>query len=195
MSRSVKLFDVESRRFETGLRRKAEFLVRRVVPGAQINWVKKRYGFTWDGQLLCPSLPRPGFGATPSRHRRAGDVESFCHQLHDVVHVLLASPRRRRKPECGLGSDPYNVGQGAKALVSVMEAGIEETLVCGLQIALLALWKVEFHDLCSAAQEIQVPLVPESQHLIQIRDYRPDALPAATWEALVSMETIYDRFY
>jgi len=101
----------------------AEKLVRSVDPSFSIDWSGTPKGYTWDGS-----------------GRLEVTTTHFPQALHDVAHVLLASKRRLRVPEFGLGDDPSNGSYMIRAPMTVSNeyAQREEEVVCRLHIALVA---------------------------------------------------------
>ena len=137
-------------------------LVRRVVPGATIYFPRRRpyrVGLSWNGRNLRPT------GMT---------LES---QLHEIAHLLLASPERRRQPEFGLGPDPYRRND-VPCLIPREEADLEETHTCWLQLLLAQLLEL---DEMAVRMEFQLePLTPSMVETLQ-RVY-PDSLPPSWWQ-------------
>lgn len=137
-------------------------LVRRVVPGARIYFPRRRpyrVGLSWNGRHLRPT------GLT---------LES---QLHEIAHLLLASPERRRQPEFGLGPDPYRRNDVARTIPQDA-ADLEETHTCWLQLLLAHLLGLD-----EVAVRVEFQLEPLTVAMVQTleRTY-PDALPTQWWE-------------
>jgi len=105
------------------IRRFAVKLIRDVDRNYTIEWMGKHrpVSFTWSGDGVLRMSER-----NPVR------------ALHDVAHVMIASPRRRHLPEFGLGSDPMNSVREPLMFVTPRYAQYEEELTCDLQWALAA---------------------------------------------------------
>lgn len=105
------------------LRQLADSCVKAVDPSYSIKW-KKVDGpmdtHTWDGSGLL-------------RMSEADPLKA----IHDVAHIMLAPPSRRKLPEFGLGEDPSN-GKYARCVVSFEAAQREEYKACDLHWALAA---------------------------------------------------------
>lgn len=99
-------------------------LLRAVDKNYSIDWEPAGTGYTWDGTgYLHMSEKAPAFA------------------VHDVCHVLLASPSRRKLPEFGLGADPANSRKypaDARMVVSDDSAQEEENKTCALHWMLVA---------------------------------------------------------
>jgi len=137
-------------------------LVRRVAPGARIYFPRRRawrVGYSWNGRHLRPT------GLT---------LES---QLHEVAHVLLASPERLRLPEFGLGPDPYRRNDVA-CTIPRAQADLEELHTCWLQQLLARLLDL---DEAAVRCEFQLPPLREEMVVVLRRTY-PGALPSAWWK-------------
>lgn len=76
--------------------------------------------FTWDGTGIL----------------RMSDCDDLL-AIHDIAHVMLSAPSRRKLPEFGLGPDPSNPSN-AKRVVSAKNAQREEDQVCDLHWCIVA---------------------------------------------------------
>lgn len=137
-------------------------LVRRVVPGARIYFPRRRayrWGLSWNGRHLRPT------GLT---------LES---QLHEIAHLLLASPERRRMPEFGLGPDPYRRND-VPCVIPREDADLEETHTCWLQLLLAHLLGLD-----EVAVQVEFQLAPLTRRMVTtLERSHPDALPPRWWQ-------------
>ena len=136
-------------------------LVRRVVPGANIYFPRRRahrVGYSWNGRHLRPT------GMT---------LES---QLHEVAHLLLASPQRRTMVEFGLGPDPYRRND-VPCVIPREDADREELHTCWMQLLLAHLLEL---DVGAVRCEFQLP--PLTRAMVQtLAETYPEALPQPWW--------------
>jgi len=143
-------------------------LVRRLVPGARIYFPRRRapgVGYSWNGRHLRPT------GLT---------LES---QIHEIAHLLLASPDRLKLPEFGLGPDPYRRND-PPCVIPQEEADREELDTCDMQqllVRLLGLSEAAVQNEYSTA-----PITAESVRRLHAR--YPNALPEAWWQRALSLE-------
>ncbi|MEM7155947.1 MAG: hypothetical protein AAF799_24055 [Myxococcota bacterium] len=136
-------------------------LVRRVVPGATIYFPRRRahrVGHSWNGRHLRPT------GMT---------LES---QLHEVAHLLLASPRRRTMVEFGLGPDPYRRND-VPCVIPREDADREELHTCWMQLLLARLLTL---DVDAVRCEFQLPPLTHAMVKTLVDTY-PEALPPRWW--------------
>ncbi len=140
-------------------------LVRRIAPEAKIHFPRGAVGlglhlhYSWDGKDLRPT------GAT---------VES---QLHEVAHLLLASPERLTQPEFGLGPDPYR-RYDVPRTIPKEEADLEELHTCWMQLLLTRVMELD-----AAAVRYEYELEPLTLAMVTtLRATYPGALPEAWWE-------------
>ena len=107
--------------------------------------------------------------------------KGLASKLHDVVHLLLASPKRRHAVEYGLGVDPY---RDSDAECTVPLANDEEGYVCALQYALLlAIDRPK--DAQRVAKELCMQELPDGAEILSIQKYRRDALPETWWKRCI----------
>lgn len=132
-----------------------------MVPTARIYFPRRRQyqvGCSWNGRNLRPT------GLT---------LES---QLHEVAHLLLASPARRALPEFGLGPDPYRRND-VPCVIPRAEADREELHTCWMQLLLARLL-----GLNAAAVRDEFQLSPLSETMVTtLREHYRDALPPELW--------------
>jgi hypothetical protein len=143
--------------------RELRALVARLVPGAKVFFPRRahrRTRYSWNGRHLRPT------GLT---------LESQCHE---VAHLLVSAPARRRHPELGLGPDPYRHSD-APRVVPQPVADREEEDACTMQLVL-----VRVLGLSEEAVSIEVHTAPLTPARVQgLRDRYEAALPADWWEA------------
>lgn len=147
----------------------------RVVPGSVLQFDDHAAQYTWDGNVLTPS------------------GETITSQLHDLVHVCLASKRRRLLPECGLGPDPYRCGSGARLCVKSITAQHEEDRTCMVHVALAAMW-LNLDAALEVIKELDVEELPK--HAVRrCYRYRPDAFGPWDWIGLeMAYRQVRDKY-
>jgi hypothetical protein len=136
-------------------------LVDHAVPGAKIFFsrrVDRRVRYSWNGRHLRPT------GLT---------LESQCHE---VAHLLVAAPHRRKHNEFGLGPDPYRYSD-ARQIVSDEVAEREERAACEMQMLLVRL--LGLNEGAVMGEVRADPLTPASVRALRRRYAR--ALPQAWW--------------
>lgn len=106
------------------LRQLATACIKAIDPSYTIKWQRKNTkamtSFTWDGTGVL----------------RMSESDPLL-AIHDVAHVMLATKRRRKLPEFGLGEDPSNNSDCvARQVVSDVEAQDEELQTCSLHWAM-----------------------------------------------------------
>ncbi len=152
--------------------RQLRALVDRLVPGAKIFFprrVHRRTRYSWNGRHLRPT------GLT---------LESQCHE---VAHLLVSSPERRKHHEFGLGADPYRHSDAAR-VADLETAAREEEDACAMQLVLARVL-----GLSEAAVESEVytePLTPARLRALQRRCGH--ALPPDWWRRAAVVRTSAD---
>lgn len=140
-------------------------LVANAAPGARVYFPRKRgprLGYSWNGRHLRPT------GLT---------LES---QLHEIAHVLVAPPARRRLVEFGLGPDPYRPSN-ARPCIPREEADAEELAACTMQLVLARLLGLDEGAIRTEYSES--PLT--RARVGALRERYPEALPPACWRSVL----------
>ena len=141
-------------------------LVRHVIPEAKIYFPRsrdRRIRYSWNGRHLRPT------GLT---------LESQCHE---VAHLLVSAPERRKLFEFGLGPDPYR-SSNARRVVRDRVSEREEEAACTMQLVLVRLL-----GLNERAVVEEVAAVPLTETRVRaLRRRYGHALPHLLWRRVLS---------
>lgn len=100
---------------------------------------------------------------------------------HEVAHLCVASKKHRALPDYGFGYNPDGTFYLPNFCVS--EEDLEETFACRLQLALMLLNSM---DISESDMSIYGPM-PSRDELLEVQDYRKDAVPKALWPKLLDI--------
>lgn len=173
--------------FTSEQRERIKSWVQRVTPDIDIFWpgdgrVHPEETFTWDGKRTLVS------------HVVEGSQNCDFNALHDVAHHLVALPRHRKKPNWGLGPDPYESLEVQELSKPAMpEADIElcETMAIHLQFLLANVLGASIEELDGETAGNGITNLPDA---LDVRELKVYLGPALTPELWAEVEVAANRF-